>query len=134
MRFCSRIDLTWNDNFWPVAAEKRKTSTSSAFSIRPQIVAGMETGSASSAVLFAFASTATGSTTMTSCPSVLTPRGVVMRKSRTPGAASAATVMRTFIVCKFGSDFLSASFFSGCTISPVTPVPLMMTWSAPYML
>ena len=87
-----------------------------------------------SAESFLSASGTTGSRTITSWPSVLAPRGVAKRKSRTPGWASAATVNFTLRFVTLGSLPLSSGLASGGMTSPVTPSPVTSTWYAPYML
>ena len=79
------------------------------------------------------ASAITGSQTTTSWATVLTPCGVAIRTSRTPGWASTATVKRTVSFSRVGFFARSSGLTGGRTTSAVTPVPLTSTWYAPYI-
>src|SRR5262249_53916045 len=69
-----------------------KKSTSSAASMRPQTTPGTGTGLAFSRVLLSPLSDTTGSSTTRIWPTLDTPSVEATRNSRTPSAASAATV------------------------------------------
>ena len=101
---------------------------SSAFSIAPQSVAGNCTTWACSGLSFIGVSAMTGSRTITTCPTVLTPVGVTIRTSRTPGSASAATVNFTSIFVNSGFFASSSGLSSGGCTSAVTPSPVTSTW------
>src|SRR5205814_3246031 len=85
-------------------------------------------------VLIPGSSEITGTSTITSCPSEEMPSDVAMRNSRTPGAASFATMIFNLIaVTTGGGPFGSTGFASlAGTTSALTPSPSTSTLYAPY--